>query len=55
MSSTNRKPRSRPHVSLRYEITANGLRRVSYEQTEHYAVAKRFLNDSNRQLEILLR
>jgi predicted ATPase len=38
-----------------YEITANGPRRVAYEQTEHYAVAKRFLNDSKRQLEILLR
>lgn len=38
-----------------YEITADGLRRVSYEQTEHYIVAKRFLNDSKRQLEILLR
>ena len=38
-----------------YEITANGLRRVSYEQTEHYVVAKRFLTDSKRQLEILLR
>jgi predicted ATPase len=38
-----------------YEITANQVRRVSYEQTEHYAVAKRFLNDSKNQLEILLR
>ncbi len=37
-----------------YEIRANGLHRVPYEQTEHYAVAKRFLNDSKRQLEILL-
>jgi len=38
-----------------YEITTDGLRRVPYEQTEHYAVAKRFLNDWKRQLEILLR
>jgi predicted ATPase len=38
-----------------YEIAANELRRVSYEQTEHYVVAKRFLNDSKKQLEILLR
>ena len=38
-----------------YEIRSNGPHRVPYEQTEHYAVAKRFLNDSKRQLEILLR
>jgi len=38
-----------------YEITTDGLRRASYEQTEHYAVTKRFLNDWKRQLEILLR
>jgi len=38
-----------------YEITTDGLRQVSYEHTEHYAVAKRFLNDWKRQLEILLR
>ena len=43
-----------PHACI-YEITTDGLRRVSYEQTEHYAVAKRFLNDWKRQLEILLR
>lgn len=43
-----------PHACI-YEITADGLRGVSYEQTEHYVVAKRFLNDSKRQLEILLR
>ena len=38
-----------------YQIIEDGLRRVAYEQTEHYAVTKRFLNDSKRQLEILLR
>lgn len=38
-----------------YEITGTELRRVSYEQTEHYAVTKRFLNDSKKQLEMLLR
>jgi predicted ATPase len=37
-----------------YQITEDGLRRVAYEETEHYAVAKRFLNDTKRQLEILL-
>jgi predicted ATPase len=42
-----------PHACI-YEITADGLRRVPYEQTEHYVVAKRFLSDSKRQLEILL-
>lgn len=38
-----------------YQITGDGLRRVAYEETEHYAVTKRFLNDSKRQLEVLLR
>jgi predicted ATPase len=38
-----------------YEISATELRRVSYEQTEHYVVTKRFLNDSKKQLEALLR
>lgn len=37
-----------------YEITASGAHRSSYEQTEHYAVARRFLNDPRKQLEILL-
>jgi len=43
-----------PHARI-YEITDNGLHSVSYEQTEHYAVAKRFLNDPGKQLEVLLR
>jgi predicted ATPase len=43
-----------PHAYI-YEITAEGLQRASYEQTEHYVVAKRFLNDPKRQLEIVLR
>jgi predicted ATPase len=37
-----------------YQITEEGLRRVAYQETEHYAVAKRFLNDTKTQLEILL-
>jgi predicted ATPase len=37
-----------------YQITEDGLRRVAYEETEHYAVAKRFPNDTKGQLEILL-
>jgi predicted ATPase len=37
-----------------YQIGANGLDRVSLEDTEHYVVAKRFLNDPQGQLERLL-
>jgi predicted ATPase len=37
-----------------YEITAQGLERAEYQQTDHYIVAKRFLNDPQRQLQILL-
>jgi len=37
-----------------YQIGTNGLERVTLEETEHYAVAKRFLNDPHRQLERLL-
>ncbi len=38
-----------------YQITAQGLERVALEDTEHFIVAKRFLNDPRAQLEILLR
>jgi predicted ATPase len=37
-----------------YQIGANGMERVSLEDTEHYVVAKRFLNDPHRQLERVL-
>ncbi len=37
-----------------YRIDADGLQRVSLEETEHYIVAKRFLNDPKGQLERLL-
>lgn len=37
-----------------YQITPEGLSRVEYRQTEHYIVAKRFLNDPEGQLERLL-
>jgi predicted ATPase len=37
-----------------YQITANGLERVSLEETEHYAVARRFLNDPHGQIERIL-
>jgi predicted ATPase len=37
-----------------YQISAHGLERVSWQDTEHYVVAKRFLNDPQRQLALLL-
>jgi predicted ATPase len=37
-----------------YQIGSNSLERVPLEETEHYIVAKRFLNDPRRQLERLL-
>ena len=38
-----------------YQIGTKGMERVSLEETEHYVVAKRFLNDPHRQLERLLK
>lgn len=38
-----------------YQITPEGLARIEYQQTEHYIVAKRFLNDPKAQLDRLLR
>lgn len=37
-----------------YQISAEGLVRVALEDTEHYIVAKRFLNDPHRQVARLL-
>lgn len=37
-----------------YQITAEGLARVEYRETEHYIVAKRFLNDPEGQMRKLL-
>jgi predicted ATPase len=37
-----------------YQIGADGLERVALEDTEHYIIAKRFLNDPHQQLERLL-
>jgi predicted ATPase len=37
-----------------YQIGANGMVRVALEETEHYIVAKRFLNDPQRQIARLL-
>jgi predicted ATPase len=36
-----------------YRIGADGLERVSLEETEHYILAKRFSNDPKGQLERL--
>jgi predicted ATPase len=38
-----------------YQITSEGLTRIEYRQTEHYIVAKRFLNDPEAQVDRLLR
>lgn len=37
-----------------YQIAPDGLARIEYRQTEHYIVAKRFLNDPKTQLDRLL-
>jgi predicted ATPase len=37
-----------------YQITSEGVERIDYRQTEHYIVAKRFLNDPKAQLDQLL-
>ena len=37
-----------------YQIGANGPSHVSWQETEHYIVTKRFLNDSEKQLSRLL-
>lgn len=37
-----------------YQIAPDGLARIEYRQTEHYIVAKRFLNDPQTQLDRLL-
>jgi predicted ATPase len=37
-----------------YQITEHGLRRVRLEETEHYVIARRFLNDPHGQIAQLL-
>jgi predicted ATPase len=37
-----------------YQISEHGMHRIALEDTEHYIVAKRFLNDPHRQLARLL-
>ena len=37
-----------------YQIGANGTEQVSWRETEHYVVAKRFLNDTEKQFSRLL-
>ncbi|WP_038261367.1 hypothetical protein [Peptoclostridium litorale] len=36
-----------------YEVN-NGIRRIDYRQTEHYQVAREFLNNTDKMLEILM-
>jgi predicted ATPase len=38
-----------------HQISSHGIRRVLLEDTEHYIVAKRFLNDPYQQLTTLLK
>lgn len=42
-----------PHAWI-YQISAQGLERINYSETEHYIVAKRFLNDTDNQLRSVL-
>jgi predicted ATPase len=37
-----------------YQINAQDIARVSYTETEHYVIAKRFLNDPKTMLDLLL-
>jgi predicted ATPase len=37
-----------------YQISDSGIERTEYEQTEHFLVAKAFLNNPRRQLDVLL-
>ncbi len=36
------------------ELTSSGIRRVEYEQTEHFAITREFLNNRQRMLAELL-
>ena len=38
-----------------YEFSADGLRKIAYEETEHYRVTRDFLMNPKRSLEILMR
>ncbi len=40
--------------ALIYECGQEGIRTVAYEDTEHYAVTKSFLENPSRMLDILL-
>ena len=40
--------------SLIYECGPEGIRRVAYEETEHYEITKRFLENPKRMLDVLL-
>ena len=36
-------------------LDENGIREVSYEQTEHYSITKQFLNDYQRMVDLLIK
>lgn len=38
-----------------YQLSDDGMKRVAYEETEHYTVTKEFLNRRERMLEVLFR
>ncbi len=42
-----------PHAQI-YQLSESGIQTVSYRQTEHYQLTKRFLNDPERMLNLLL-
>ena len=37
-----------------YQLAADGIQRVDYVDTEHYAVTRSFLNNHKKMLDILL-
>ena len=42
-----------PRASI-YQLDEAGIRKVEYEETEHYSVTRQFLNDYHQMLEILM-
>lgn len=38
-----------------YELSAKGIHKVKYEETEHFTITREFLNNPKRMLEILMR
>ncbi|PID76542.1 MAG: AAA family ATPase [Deltaproteobacteria bacterium] len=42
-----------PHAMI-YQLDENGIKKVNYEETEHYQVTKDFLNRTDKMLDVLL-